>query len=139
MGFVNEELTQEERELFAQRNIVNPLSRDKKILIPKRWTIDREKQAYIIRLGVERDWPDEEVFFYQLRERHIIISVRQRLLPQNTVVYSLGNTCYSPLDEIKDSNVVEELKEVLKRALDQFKTQGTSDDWNMSTRVICEF
>jgi len=140
MAFVNEKVSQGEKELFAKRNIIDPLDyMNKSRLIPSYWTIDREREAFIFHIGVQRDWPDEEVFFYQLKQRYMFISVKRKYEANNTVVYSLNNTCYSPLDEMKDRVLVTEMKETLKLALDQFKTQGTPDDWNMSTRVICEF
>ena len=140
MAFFNEKLTREERELFRQRDITNPLDyMNRSILVPEYWTIDRTRKSFIFEIGVQRDWPDETVFFYQLRDVSMIISVRHEYLRENTVVYSINNTCYSPLDGIEDVEFGDELKTVLKQALEQFKTQGTPDAWNMSTNVICDF
>lgn len=140
MAFVNEKLTQEEKEMFIKKGIKNPLDyMNNSILIPNYWTIDRDKQAYLFQIGVQRDWPDEVVFMYQLREVCLIISVKRKTAQENTVIYSIQNTCYTPFDEIKDSKLVEELKDVLKLALEQFKIDGTPDYFNMAVNVVCDF
>ena len=139
MAFVNDELTQEEREVFAKRGIKNPVYGKDHILIPRYWTIDREREAYITYLGVRRDWPDEKVLFYQLRDVSMVISVKWQSAQNNTIVYSLENTCDAPLKDIVDGELLEEVKSVLRLALEQFKANGRPDERNMATNVICNF
>lgn len=139
MGFVNEELTQEERELFAQRNIVNPVYGNKEALRPKRWTINREKDAILVQLGVHREWPDETVFFYQLRDSSFVISLKRRYMRPNTIVWSFENVRYNPFEEIRDSQINKEIKDVLKQALEVHKAHGASDTRSEQLKVVCEF
>ncbi len=139
MAFVNEELTPEEREWFAKRGIKNSVYGKAHILKPRYWTIDRERDAYITYLGVRRDWPDEIVLFYQLRDISMIISVKRCSAPNNIGVYSLENTCDAPLKDIKDGELIEELKSVLREALEEFKANGRPDERNMAVKVICDF
>lgn len=140
MAFVNEELTQEERELFAQRDIKDPLDyMNKSKLIPSYWTIDKEREAILFSIGIQREWPDEVVFFYQLRETEIILSLKRRIVLPNTIIWSLNNTCYNPFEKMKDQKLVGEMKNLLKMALEQFGVKGKPNGKKEAIEVVFEF
>ena len=138
MAFKNEKLTQEERELFAQRNIINPIDYPETVLKPSYWTIDKEKEAILFKIGVQRDIPEEEVFFYQVRDKAVIVSVKQKIVLPNTLIWSLKNTYYNPFKEIKKQVLVNEWKTILKAALKEYGVWGKPQEGNEPIEVFFE-
>ncbi|MFQ9857026.1 MAG: hypothetical protein ACLRYD_10780 [Ruminococcus callidus] len=66
MAFEIEALTAEQREQFAAKQIPDPLSPVLGILKPREWIIDAGKDVFLFAIGVHRDYPNEELFFFSL-------------------------------------------------------------------------
>lgn len=64
MAFEIEALTAEQREQFAAKQIPDPLSPVLGILKPREWIIDAGKDVFLFAIGVHRDYPNEELFFF---------------------------------------------------------------------------
>lgn len=64
MAFLIKKLTQKQREQFEMKQIGNPLSPALAILKPSEWIIDVEKDVFLFAIGVHRDYPNEELFFF---------------------------------------------------------------------------
>ena len=77
MAFDIEELTPEQQEQFAVKQIPDPLSPTLGILKPREWIIDVGKDVFLFAIGVHRDYPDEELFFFHWKDQEMILPLRK--------------------------------------------------------------
>ena len=73
MAFEMEALTAEQREQFAAKQIPDPLSPVLGILKPREWIIDAGKDVFLFAIGVHRDYPNEELFFFHWKDQEMIL------------------------------------------------------------------
>lgn len=78
MAFLIEKLTQKQREQFEIKQIRNPLSPVLGILKPSEWIIDIEKDVFLFVIGVHRDYPNEELFFFHWKGMEFILPLKKR-------------------------------------------------------------
>ena len=71
MAFEMEALTAEQREQFAAKQIPDPLSPVLGILKPREWIIDAGKDVFLFAIGVHRDYPNEELFFFHWKDQEL--------------------------------------------------------------------
>lgn len=64
MAFINEEISDSDKELFYSFNFINPVTR--KPLNPRKWTIDRERDILLVGLGGQGLESSEIPMFYAL-------------------------------------------------------------------------
>ena len=70
MAFVNEVLTPEQKEEFLSWNLKRPIFMAGRILnetpmfAPFRWTVDKERNMYLLETSYDPDFPYEEVFLF---------------------------------------------------------------------------
>lgn len=58
MAYINEKLTVLQKEAFEKRKINNPLYLNK-VLVPNFWTVDHDRNSYLINVGAYHDVPNE--------------------------------------------------------------------------------
>lgn len=139
MAFENEKVTQEERKNFQLKGIKNPLSPTLPTLKPTYWTIDKEKNVYLFRIGTHRDYPNEELFFYKWKDQEFILPIKKENRLPDTRIWSLNTSWDSPLKHIENSELWNELIKDLRLALKEHKLYGNLDDTNEVINIVCDF
>ena len=86
MAFLIEKLTQKQREQFEMKQIRNPLSPVLGFLKPSEWIIDIGKDVFLFAIGVHRDYPNEELFFFHWRDMEFILPLKKENKLPNTSV-----------------------------------------------------
>jgi hypothetical protein len=134
MAFVNENLTEEEREKFKARGIKNPtINRRLDILDPIRWTIDRENDMFLIKAGVDKDACYEYYFIFCWKGEQHVISLIMDTAP-NTVIwkkeFELSPYRFSVNDPFEKKK---------KKALKAFQVFGKPEENDDDTKVIIRF
>ena len=122
MSFVNEELTQEERNALINQKIDYGMGR---ILKSSYRTIDRERHLLFMRCGVYGfDVPEDIVFYFEIKECQFLIKITEH---SGMINESTFNISYSNFEMIKSSTNnydIITLKQYLKEALQVFELTG---------------
>ena len=94
MAFEIEALTAEQREQFAVKQIPDPLSPVLGILKPREWIIDAGKDVFLFAIGVPRDYPNEELFFFHWKDQENLEfpNLMGKSLEIRTGEYQITNT-----------------------------------------------
>jgi hypothetical protein len=74
MPFVNEKLTEDQRNALIARNIPNPIRKGKAIG-SYHWTADHEKDLFLIHAGCFHDLPEEEIFVFLYSDKVIFVTL----------------------------------------------------------------
>lgn len=138
MAFDIEELTPEQQEQFAVKQIPDPLSPTLGILKPREWIIDVGKDVFLFAIGVHRDYPDEELFFFHWKDQEMILSLRKENQLPNTRIWSFQTSWENPLRYVQ-GNIRSQILADLKQALEVYRVDGTSDPSNLAVQVVCDF
>lgn len=138
MPFVNEYLTDEQREDFERKGIRNPLSSALPILKPIKWICDSESNSYLFSIGTHRDYPDEELFFWHWKNQEFILPLKKHNIPPDTRMWGLNTFYPNPIVQLQD-NVAAEMIESLKLALEVYRLDGTTNPDNMSVKILFDF
>ncbi len=138
MAFLIEKLTQEQREQFKTKQIRNPLSPVLGFLEPGEWIIDTEKDVFLFAIGVHRDYPNEELFFFHWRGMEFILPLKKENTLPNTRIWSLNTSWDNPIKNIQN-NIKQQVIIDLKCALDVYRVDGTFDPANLSVRILYDF
>ena len=116
MAFEIEALTAKQREQFAVKQIPDPLSPVLGILKPREWIIDAGKDVFLFAIGVHRDYPNEELFFFHWKDQEMILPLRN-----------------------VQGNIRSQILADWKQALEVYRVDGTSDPSNLAVQVVCDF
>ena len=116
MAFDIEELTPEQQEQFAVKQIPDPLSPTLGILKPREWIIDVGKDVFLFAIGVHRDYPDEELFFFHWKYQEMILPLRKENQLPNTRIWSFQTSWENPLRYVQ-GNIRSQILADLKQAL----------------------
>lgn len=138
MAFLIEKLTQKQREQFEIKQIRNPLSPVLGFLKPSEWIIDIEKDVFLFAIGVHRDYPNEELFFFHWRGMEFILPLKKENKLPNTRIWSLNTSWDNPIKNIQ-SDIKAQVIIDLKDALDVYRVDGTSDPDNLSVQILYDF
>ena len=133
MAFVNEKLTNEQREEFVARSIKNPASVSGIALSPIFWTIDHENDMCLIKGGVHRDYHNEYYFVFLWKGEQHIVSLVMETKPY-TVIWN-NEVQASTYGLSTSAPFVEDLKS----ALTIFKVDGSTRTINENAEVIFNF
>lgn len=138
MAFLIEKLTQKQREQFEVKQIRNPLSPVLGILKPSEWIIDIEKDVFLFVIGVHRDYPNEELFFFHWKGMEFILPLKKENKLPNTRIWILNTSWDNPIKSIQ-SDIKSQVIIDLKYALDVYRIDGTSDPSNLSVQILYDF
>lgn len=138
MAFLIEKLSQKQREWFEMKQIRNPLSLVLGILKPSEWITDIEKDVFLFSIGVHRDYPNEELFFFHWRGMEFILPLKKENKLPNTRIWSLDTSWNNPMKNIQ-SDMRSQVIINLKEALDIYRVDGTSDPDNLSVQILYDF
>jgi len=138
MGFINEKVTEQERNKFKQKKIQNPLSPVLPVLAPVYWTIDREKDMYLFKIGTHRDYPNEEWFFFKYKEREIVLFMDYKYESPNKCIWKIEIDRICKYNKIEQS-IVYSIFDELKKAFYVYQFNGKPDAENQEMKVVCEF
>lgn len=79
MAFINEKLTSEQKEEFNSLKIKRPILgfgrviREIDMEFPWYWTIDKEREMYLMPTSYDRDYPDERVFVFIWNNKNYLV------------------------------------------------------------------
>lgn len=138
MAFEIEALTVKQREQFAVKQIPDPLSPVLGILKPREWIIDAGKDVFLFAIGVHRDYPNEELFFFHWKAQEMILPLRKENQLPNTRIWSFQTSWENPLRYVQ-GNIRSQMLADLKQALEVYRADGTSDPSNLAVQVVCDF
>lgn len=97
MAYIREFMTKEEKEWFEAKKIPNPTSFGASIIHASVWTIDRERETFLIRIG---SIPEEtDVYFYFFWESRSFIVLMSKEINDNELIWHLLNI--KPLEHIE--------------------------------------
>ena len=139
MGFINKKLTETQREEFRKKNVINPLSPVLPALSPVYWTIDKDKNEYLFRIGTHRDFPDEEWFFYKWKEKEIIVFLKKKTVLPNTRIWHINIKEICDYNKLENKEVINSILDDLREALDIYQYNGKPNEENQEMNIICEF
>jgi len=95
MSFTIEKLSDEQRKEFALWKLKQPVLgfghviREVDVYPPSKWTIDRDRQIYLIGSGYDLDYPNEKIFVYIWRGKAYWVQFHRSFRDDNIVVWSL--------------------------------------------------
>lgn len=138
MAFLIEKLTQKQREQFEMKQIINPLSTVLSVLKPSEWIIDVEKDVFLFAIGVHRDYPGEELFFFSWKDLEFILPLKKKNQLPNTRIWSLNTSWNSAIKNIQ-SDVKAQMIMDLKEALNVYRVDGSSEPSNMAVQILYDF
>ena len=126
MAFVNEKLTEEQQSEFEKRGIKHPYGG---IIEPEFWTIDREKNMYLIGLGAvggnEPELMNERYFLFLWKGEKYIFTLHEDRSTKDIVKWCLPKFLQSKYPFTGKELFVNDLKEALK----VFKHNGFTNDY----------
>jgi len=141
MAFINEILTKEQKLEFNSWNIEYPYYVDgwflgtKKLLNPRCWTVDKERDIYLMRVYTSREHYCEEWIFVFLWNNKTYTVQFHMTLSGNDVVWSVPDH-YVYKDLSFPYSYEEHFLDDLRNAL---KTHGIRGELNRVGNVDCDF
>ena len=133
MAFINEKLTEEQREDFRAKGIKDPNIGSVRFIAPLYQTIDREKDMCLVHAGVQRDACYEHYFVFFWKGKQHMISLIMDTEP-NTIIWK-NEVELSPYVFSADDPFVSDLKEALKVR----KFWGEPEEMDDDSKVIFKF
>jgi len=127
MAFVNIRLTTEQREEFVKKNISNPISPVLPPLNPALWTIDKDKDVYLFKIGTHRDYPYDVLFYYSWKDCDMILPLKRKYVSPYICAWDLKTEWKQPINNIKDRAIQCEMINDLKLALTEHRLEGNPD------------
>ena len=95
MSFINEKLTSEQQKEFNSWGITYPLYGGGQLLSeikmkdPRNWTIDKERNIYLLGLYSLRDYYEERVFAFLWGNKTYIVQFRESFENGNNVIWNI--------------------------------------------------
>lgn len=135
MAFVNERLTEQQRDEFAAMGIMNPTLNQHGVLRPLHRTIERATSTCLIHTGVYRDCPDEHYFLFFWRNNAYPLSL---MMDFKGSAYTV---CWDNKRDLSPYMFTgtEPYTDDLKTALMTFKWDGTPSELNEKCLTKCMF
>jgi len=137
MAFVNEDITEEKDiELFNLFNFKNPVSDEK--LRPRKWTIDREREAFVVGLGGRGFYDSEIPTFYALVWKRNVIILETYSKGQGN--YSTGIEMWWKISKIKAPEIlIQDQQTIINLIKGAFDAQGFAYERDRVTRVNFDY
>ncbi|MBQ8122459.1 MAG: hypothetical protein IJ170_03975 [Ruminococcus sp.] len=143
MGFINEELTAAQQKEFNSWGITYPLYgggqllREIELKDPCNWTIDKERNIYLLGLYSLRDHYEERIFVFLWNKKRYIVQFRESFENGNNVIWNI------PEHYISKDIVFPYCEEIgfiddLRDALIAFGDDGHPEE-NVKRRTKCSF
>ncbi len=135
MAFINERLTDLQREDFAKRNIKNPLLKDQ-LLIPYFWTADYERNTFLVNVGSSHDLPEEELFIFIRNQDVFLFKLEMQNVDGKTKKWNFLN--FKPIsDNIETDEDL--LMNLFKEALTEYKYNGLPENYRQQFDMEIDF
>ncbi len=112
MAFVNEHMTKEEMADFAAKAIKNPGNR-LMTLKPYRWTIDREKNIFLLWALQEREEPHDKYFLLGWEGIYVPVKLRDLWVKGSPRTWELIYIKIPEELKEKQSEIIQSLKDAL--------------------------
>lgn len=144
MAFINEELTPEQKKEFNSWGIKYPLYfmghliREEKLENPCHWTVDRERNIYLLGVYYDRNHFEEKVFVFIWNKNTYIVQFRESFEDGNTLVWNIPEH-YVSKDIIFPYCQEEGFIDDLRSALTAYGMNGTVNEWNIKIKTKCNF
>lgn len=131
MAFVNEEISENDQIRINYGSLRNPQGQRKLAGIPK-WTVDRERDVFLIRLGGGISREDYHILYYflfSLKEEKIMVEAFQKRIPTDDPM--LGIVIYQVTKLQLPENFRTSRKKVLQLLEEAFSCYGyTGTQWS---------
>jgi hypothetical protein len=128
MAFVNEEISEKDKEYFNSFNLKSPFTRNEPIE-PWKWIIDRERDAFLVALGGQGYYESEIPRFYALIWKKNIIKIET--FRNGIGSFSTGVEIWWKITKIEAPECMiednTEMVELIKEALDAEGSGGRRD------------
>lgn len=140
MAFINEKLTPEQHEEFNSWGIKKPIfgfgqiSREKDMVNPLYWTVDHEREIYLLSTTHDRDYPDESVFIFIWNKKKYLVQFNSHFEDEETVVWSVPEKYLidSTFPYCEEEGFIDDLRD----ALLCYGSMGTTDE---NCKTVCNF
>lgn len=136
MAFVYEKIPETDREWFSSFNLKNPIT--KETLNSRRWTIDRERNSFLVGLGGQGIYGSEIPMFYALiwNKRVIMLETFSKAIGNN----SSGMEFFWKITKIKaPESLLKDKDEMMNMIQEAFIAYDTSDKKGCLTKVNFDF
>ncbi len=120
MAFINERLTDLQREDFARRNITDPLQQNQ-LFVSYFWTADFERNAFLANVGSYHDLPEETLFIFIFNQGIYLFKLEMRDIDCKTKEWNLLD--FKPLNDTTEADRCL-LISLFKEALAEYKYNG---------------
>ena len=143
MSFINENLTEKQQEEFDSWGITYPLYglgkflREIKMSPPRRWTVDKERNIYLMGLYPLRDYYCENVFIFLWHNKKYIVQFRESFENGNNVIWNIPED-YMCMDLTFPYSEEEGFIDDLRDALIAYGDDGEVEE-NEKKRTKCSF
>lgn len=133
MFFINERLTLEQRAEFNSWGIMQPFFGfgrviSEKPLKPRYWTVDTEREIYLLDTSYDGDYPDEHVFIFIWNKKDYRVQFYRRLEKDGVVVWELPKKYL--IDSVFPYCEQEQFLDDLRDALTAYGFDGMPDEYN---------
>ncbi len=124
MAFVNERIPENDREYFNSFNLLSPFTDEP--IFAREWTIDRERDAFLVGLAGQGTYESDIPMFYALVWKKNVIILDTYSKGEGN--YSKGIEMWWKITKIKAPDTLiknmEEMLELIKEAFDAFGFAG---------------
>lgn len=135
MAFVNEKLTSLQKEDFIKKDIKNPHVPNQ-VLNPYFWTVDHERNAYLINIGAYHDLPEEEQFVFIFNSEIFLFTLQMCNISDTTKSWNFKKyTSINSSSEIKE----DQLMTIFKEALLEYKYNGLPVEYKQQFKMEISF
>lgn len=134
MAYINEKLTILQKEAFEKRKINNPLYLNK-VLVPNFWTVDHDRNTYLINVGAYHDVPNEQLFVFIYNLNTYLFTLQMSDVDNGTKRWKLVK--YAMLSGSQKFNE-EQLLDNFKDALSEYKYNGLPSGYKQQFQMKIE-
>lgn len=143
MGFINEDLTSDQQKEFNTWGITYPLYgmgqrlREIRMAPPSRWTVDQERNIYLMGIYHLRDYYEENVFVFLWNNKRYIVQFRESFENGNNVIWNIPEHYMSEdivFPYCEDEGFINDLRDALTAYGDDGETKE-----NDRKRTTCNF
>ena len=143
MAFINEQLTPEQQKEFLSWKVKEPILgfgqiiKEVEMYPPFEWTIDKERNIYLIGSSIDRDYPDEKVFVFIWNNKNYIVQFNQSFEDDYTVVWSQPQkyVINNSFPYCTEKDFIDDLR----NALSTYGAFGNLTDINQKCKTIIKF
>ncbi len=143
MAFVNEKLTPEQQVEFNSWGIEKPLlcmgrvMREVEMGRAYNWTVDKERNIYLLEVAQDREYPNEIVFVFIWNNKNYIVQFYRSFEDDDTVVWNIPEKYL--IDHVFPYCTEEHFLDDLRDALLVFQAFGEPNDLNEKGNTKCNF